>query len=285
MNMTPTRVTLTGTGVPPPAPGRAGAGTLVQHGDTILQFDAGRATTLRLVESGVRTGDLSALFLTHHHSDHCVDVADIVFTRWIQRSPELTVLAPDGPLTTFGRELLDLWREDLSIRERVTGRDPLTIDWRAFPATTVPTVVWKNDDVTVHSVLVEHPPVAPAVAYRVDAGSVRVVVSGDTKVCRAVEELATGADVLVHEVALREAMPPGADDSVYAYHADAYELGAMAQRAGVRTLALTHLLPAPRNPAEEAAFADRVRAGGFEGEVLVGRDLMEVVVEPAGVIR
>ena len=42
-------ITLTGTGVPHPAPGRAGAGTLVRSGDLALQFDAGRSTVMRLV--------------------------------------------------------------------------------------------------------------------------------------------------------------------------------------------------------------------------------------------
>ena len=71
-----TRVTLTGTGVPHPAPGRAGAGTLVRSGDLALQFDAGRSTVMRLVEAGVAPHALDALFLTHIHSDHLADVAD-----------------------------------------------------------------------------------------------------------------------------------------------------------------------------------------------------------------
>ena len=50
---TPTVVTLTGTGVPLPTPGRAGPGALVQHGEVALQFDAGRGTVLRLTEAGV----------------------------------------------------------------------------------------------------------------------------------------------------------------------------------------------------------------------------------------
>jgi ribonuclease Z len=47
-----TTITLTGTGVPHPSPGRAGAGVLVRHDDVALQFDAGRATVLRLTEAG-----------------------------------------------------------------------------------------------------------------------------------------------------------------------------------------------------------------------------------------
>jgi ribonuclease Z len=59
--------------VPIRSAGRAGAGTLVRCADVALQFDAGRATTTRLVEAGVPPHALTALLLTHVHSDHVVD--------------------------------------------------------------------------------------------------------------------------------------------------------------------------------------------------------------------
>ena len=76
-----TTVVLTGTGMPHAQPGRAGPGVMVRHGELVLQFDAGRATVLRLVEAGVRPGDVDAVFITHHHSDHLTGLVDLVFTR------------------------------------------------------------------------------------------------------------------------------------------------------------------------------------------------------------
>ena len=106
-----TTVTLTGTGVPIPAPGRAGAGALVRCGDVALQFDAGRATTTRLVDAGVPPHALTALLLTHVHSDHVVDLADVVITRWIEQqlhpSGPLTIVAPEGATARFARRVLD----------------------------------------------------------------------------------------------------------------------------------------------------------------------------------
>jgi len=72
-----TSVTLTGTGIPLPMPGRAGAGTLVRCGDIALQFDAGRGTVIRLTEAGTAPSSLTAQFITHVHSDHLVDLADV----------------------------------------------------------------------------------------------------------------------------------------------------------------------------------------------------------------
>jgi ribonuclease Z len=65
-------------------------------------------------------------------------------------------------------------------------------------------------------------------------------------------------------------------NSILDYHADSIELGAMAERAAVHTLMLTHLGPPPRNEAEEQGFADDVRNGGYTGHLIVGRDLMSV---------
>jgi ribonuclease Z len=271
-------VTLTGTGVPLVTPGRAGAGVLVQAGETTLQFDAGRSTTLRLAEAGVQPSDLDALFLTHHHSDHCVDVDDLVIARWVVSGGPLVVVAPDGPLTQFGATFLAPWADDIAIRREVTGRGAIEVDWRSFPAAARPEVVWEGAGVTVSSVAVEHAPVAPAVAYRVDYEGGAVVISGDTRVCAAVADLAQGVDVLVHEVCLPDAFPQGADLSVIDYHADAQALGALAERARVGTLILTHLLPAPQTPEAEERYVQTMRQGGFMGDVVVGHDLYSLTV-------
>ncbi|MFH5822316.1 MBL fold metallo-hydrolase [Georgenia sp. AZ-5] len=276
-----TTVTLTGTGTPRPAPGRAGAGVLVQHHDESIQIDAGRATAMRLAEAGLACNRLDALFLTHHHSDHVIGVPDLLISRWVMGATEpLVVVAPDGPLTEFGGHVLDLWAEDLRIRQEHTGRAPMPAPaWRAFDATGRPTVVWEGRKVRVSSVLVQHQPVEPAVAYRVDTDAgTSVVVSGDTRVCDGVSQLAHGADVLVHEV-VRPALLGKQRGYIGEYHAEAVALGALAAEARVARLVLTHLEPAPTTPEDEAAFEKDVREGGFTGEVVVGQDLSRVVIQ------
>ena len=65
-------------------------------------------------------------------------------------------------------------------------------------------------------------------------------------------------------------------ETILSYHADTVLLGELAQRSGVKQLVLTHLIPQPNNEADEAAFAQDVRAGGYTGRVTVGRDLMKI---------
>ena len=184
-----TSVTLTGTGVPHPRPGRAGPGALVRYDDLALQFDAGRATVLRLLEAGVQPNELAALFVTHVHSDHVVDLADVAMTRWLQQQLEATgplvVVAPEGTPARFVRRMLEPFDDDLALRVEHIGAAPIEVDLRPFPATAEPTVVWTSPDgaVRVLAVAVHHEPVPDAVAFRVETPDGVVVISGDTRVC------------------------------------------------------------------------------------------------------
>jgi ribonuclease Z len=284
--MTTTSVTLTGTGVPHPSPGRAGPGALVRHGDTALQFDAGRGTVLRLAEAGVLAHQLDALFITHVHSDHLVDLADVVMTRWVQGTLHpagpLPIVAPEGESTRFAGRMLDAFVDDIAVRvEHVQDHAP-QLDIRPYALPRSPAEVWRSADgsVVVEAVGVHHEPVKEAVAYRVTAPAGVVVISGDTRVCDEVRDLAAGADVLVHEACRASTMAPliaGTPfEAIFDYHSDTVELGAMAEAAGIKHLVLTHLIPPPADPAAEQAFADDVREGGYTGPLTVGHDLFTV---------
>lgn len=278
-------VTITGSGCPIPDPDRAGPGVLVRFGAVSLQFDVGRSTVQRLAAAGVRPGELTAVFLTHHHSDHMVGLPDLVLTRWtLDRTDSLEplkIVAPIGPAEGFAERMLDVWADDIAVRLGHNGRSrqPHPIVW-GFEATPSVTEVWSRDDVVVTAIAVHHEPVSPAVAYRVDTPAGSVVISGDTIVCDEVADLATGADVLVYE-AMRfdriEALPERRR-FILDYHADTRLIGTQAADLGVPKLVLTHLIPAPGNDQERAEFVADIRSGGFLGDVLVADDLDVVTV-------
>ncbi len=277
-----TSVTLTGTGTPIVVPGLAGPGVLVQHADVALQIDTGRGTVMRLADLGFDLTALTAVLVTHHHSDHMVGLADLLMTRWLEEvttmsgQQPLPVVAPEGPASRIARHVLDVWEEEIQLRRRHTGRpDHPAPDVLAFEPASEPTEVYGAGDVVVEAVLVDHDPVVPAVGYRLTTPDGSVVVSGDTTISAALERMAGGAEVLVHEVFRRDAVEgllsdPGA---IAAYHSEAKDVGALAARAGVRRLALTHCIPPVGDEASEEALIHDVRAGGFGGELVVGRDL------------
>lgn len=284
-----TTITLTGTGVPHPSPGRAGPGVLVRHGAVALQFDAGRATVLRLAEAGVEPHELSALLLTHVHSDHVVDLADVAMTRWVQGTLHpagpLPIVCPAGGAERFVQTMFDPFADDIALRIAHVQDAPPAFDLRTFAPRDEPTEVWRSDDgaVVIDAVAVHHEPVVDAVGYRITTTDGIIAISGDTRVCAEVEALASGADVLVHEAcrasALHSYVEGTALETIFSYHADTVALGGLAERAGVPHLVLTHLIPAPADEAGEQAFVDDVRSGGYSGRVTVGRDLMRVVLD------
>lgn len=284
-----TTVTLTGTGVPHPSAGRAGAGVLVSCGEVHLQFDAGRGTVLRLADAGLSPADLTAQFVTHYHSDHVVDLVDVVITRWVMRqlhpSGPLDIVIPDGPTRRFVERMLDPYDDDILIRREHVGADPIEMNVMPFEATSSPAHVWSSVDgsITVDAVAVHHEPVEDAVAFRVNTPDGSVVISGDTRVCDEVFELARGADVLVHEVCRRSSMASAiqgtAFEKIFDYHADSEVLGQFAEQYGIPHVLLTHLIPQPITDKQIAAFETDLRRGGYSGKVTVGADLLSLSID------
>ena len=260
----------------------------VKYNDVVVQFDAGRATSNRLIEAGLRLADLDAVFITHIHSDHVFGLAELVLSRWIETQFDevaipLTIITPSGGAARFVKRMLEPYDEDIHIRREHTGSRDVVLDAQDFPASFTPAEVWASADraVVVESVAVHHEPVPDAVAYKVITPDGSVVISGDTRVCQEVEDFSRNANVLVHEAFRRAPLAPFIEhfpriESILDYHADSILLGAMAQRAQVDTLLLTHLGPPPQNEADEQGFSDDVKTGGYTGHVLVGRDLMSV---------
>jgi len=278
------RITITGTGCPIPDALRAGPGALVQFGGVALQFDAGRSTVQRLAGAGIWPGELDAVFLTHHHSDHMVGLSDLVMTRWVMDRtdslPPLPIITPVGPATEFAGRMLDAWADDIDVRLAHNGRsgrpDPKVV---AFASGAAVEEVWRastaHGDVVVSAIEVHHEPVTPAVGYRVDTPVGSVAISGDTVVCDEMAVLADGVDVLVYEAMRFEPIEalPERRRFILDYHADTRLVGAQAAALGVPVLVLTHLIPAPGTEAERLLFVADVRSGGYAGEVIVADDL------------
>jgi ribonuclease BN (tRNA processing enzyme) len=146
--------------------------------------------------------------------------------------------------------------------------------------------VMQDDNVKVTSVVVQHPPVTPALGYRFDFPDRSIAFSGDTTALEAVAQMARGADVLVHEamdfpaieVFVRQqlaAAGPGVGSldaamaHMHADHTSADDAGRIAQEAGVKTLVLSHIGPPTVSDESWRAAAGKF----FKGEIIVGHDL------------
>lgn len=147
-----------------------------------------------------------------------------------------------------------------------------------------PFVVTENEDCRVTATLVDHPPVFPSFAFRFDTADGSVVFSGDTTVSDNLIRLAQDADVLVHEVIHLDWMgsqgfPAAFRNHLKESHTDVKLVGGVAERAGVRRLVLSHLVPGEPQSVSNSEWR-RLAQSGFSGEVVVGTDLMTLTVGP-----
>ncbi len=161
------RATLLGTGSPPPNPARRGPATLLSLGDERFLVDAGSGVGNQLVQAGVRAYDWPRVLITHHHSDHVIDLAHLIITRWIvgQNAP-FEVWGPAGTARQMDK-LLDYMHWDIEVRRaHMHHREP--------PVVKVTEVeegkIFEAGDVTVSAFLVDHGPVRPALGYRFEGG-------------------------------------------------------------------------------------------------------------------
>jgi ribonuclease BN (tRNA processing enzyme) len=144
--------------------------------------------------------------------------------------------------------------------------------------------IMQDENVKVTAALVNHPPVVPAFGYRFDAADRSIVISGDTTPSDNLVDLAQGADVLVHEALYVQgidrlvASVPNAvtlKKSIMSHHTTAEDAGRVAQRAGVKMLVLSHLVPSDDLAISEQMWIDAARVH-FSGPVIVGKDLLEI---------
>jgi len=142
----------------------------------------------------------------------------------------------------------------------------------------------RDDQVTVRATVVDHPPMVPAFAYRFDAADRSIVISGDTTRSDNLVKLAQGADLLVHSAVYLSAIDqlvarvPNATAlkrSIIAGQTSAEDVGRVAQAAGVKTLVLSHLIPADDPEVTDQMWIEAARIH-FRGSVIVGKDLLEV---------
>jgi ribonuclease Z len=275
-------VTLLGTGSPIPDPQRAGPSTLVRAGGQTLLVDCGRGVLQRAAEVGVGANALSALLLTHLHSDHIADLGDLLITRWVTTfTPDPAPLPIIGPPGTAAVVQATLQAFGPDIGYRIAHHADLTAPPAVDIQEHVEGLVWDHDGVRITVAPTDHRPVTPTIAFRISYEKASVVLAGDTVPCDTLNELAAGAGALVHTVIrkdLIEALPQQRIRDICDYHSSVEQAADTAARAGVGTLVLTHYVPAI-GPGQEDEWRAKA-ASVFDGRIELGPDLHRVEVLP-----
>lgn len=278
----------TGAGPKPMLPGRRRLMTshvMLSNGAAYV-LDFGLGVTNQFARTGIDFSALRSLFITHHHPDHNIEYGPFLVIGWVN-GLKLAVKAYGPPplkqmtadfLAAY-RATVDFWAEDFKMA-------PLhSLDVAEISS---PGPVMQDENVKVSAILVNHPPVKPALGYRFDFRDRSIAFSGDTTPLEAVAHLAKGADVLVHEAMYVPALQaylraeiahgqPVQFDTFMAHvkasRSPVDAVGRIAHEAGVKMLVLSHLTPEHGVP---DAIWRREAAKAFRGRIVVAQDLMVI---------
>jgi len=269
---------LLGTGCPVVSTVRYGPAALVTHEGVSVLVDCGSGVTQRLVGAGMPGRDIDAVLLTHLHTDHVIDLYQLIVSAWHQgRDRPQRVFGPKGT-KAYVDGLMALWAREREQRIEHEKRPSVAaLDVEVTEIADGFTLDLSG--LSMRAFEVDHRPVRHALGFAFAGGGKRLVISGDTRPCDALRNAAQGADVLLNEVFIHREMPVIAGvrsaetvENVAAYHTLSEDVGKLAREAGVGCLVLTHFVPPG---CDRDALLAEVRAD-FDGPVIVGEDLMRL---------
>jgi ribonuclease BN (tRNA processing enzyme) len=285
-----TKLVLLGTsGGPGQGPGRTRKMTshvMLSNGAAYV-VDCGLGVIDQYAHTGIPFPALRSIFITHHHPDHIIEYGPLLVESWIMGMhldvrafgpPPLKQMTED--FRRAYKTTVDFWAQDFKMKPLVA------VDVKEVSAAGP---VTQDDNVKVSAIIVEHPPAKPALGYRFDFEDRSIAFSGDTAPLEAVAKMARGADVLVNEAMCVPALETFIRDEIArgrptkfedyiahmkADHTPVEDVGRIAQEAGVKTLVLSHLVPAIDGITDDTWRS--AAAKYFKGEIIVGKDLMVV---------
>lgn len=259
--------------------------SLLQFGGQTVLIDCAIGAARSTVEAGVSLLDIDAIFITHLHSDHVLELGPLLYTAWttgLRR--EVKVYGPEG-IQGYWDGFLASMSFDYAIRMDDEGRPPLrdmiTIE------TYGPGDVTRLGDLAVTALRVDHPPITDCFALRFEANGKSIVFSADTCYFPPLAEFSKGANVLIHEAMLMAGVEnlikrtPGAErlrEHLLDSHTPAEDVGKIASAANVGHLVLNHLVPADDPNFGEADWRADVQKT-WAGQTTIGQDGMTLRIE------
>ena len=247
-----------------------------------IVIDAGFGVTFKLLDAGVNLSSIKYIFITHHHSDHNLELGPLLYNAWIAGLKEpIHVYAPAG-LNSLLSFYWESNRFDIETRIKDEGRPDirtLVVNHEYSEGSII-----SNNDFEVCAIKNIHPPVAESYALKFKLDNKIIVFSGDTAYCPALIPFSLNADYLIHEVmyipAIEEMVKrrPNAAKlkaSILSHHTSTEDVGRIASAAKVKTLVLNHFVPSDDKSLTEQVWMNAVKMT-FSGNIVVGKDLLQL---------
>ena len=272
------------------------ANLIIRKGEAHL-VDVGDGAATRLIAAGSDFKDLKSIFISHIHFDHTGGLFGVLGLRLQTRTQTpLTIYGPPGTKIIV-ETLLEAMEPGSDSGYGVPGE--IALD----PASSV-SVVELDDgsqievgDMKVTAVSNTHYSFEPgsdkekkyrSLSYRFDLPSRSIVYSGDSGPSENLARLADGADLLVTEMIDEQATIKGLRPRVQhlsqeafdqmvehltTHHLTTSDIGAMAAKANVGSVVVTHLAGGgDRRPGASARYVDEIHEL-YKGDVTIANDM------------
>lgn len=260
-------------------------------------FDVGDGSVRAMELQSLPIADVDAVFLTHFHSDHYIDLPNMINRSWLLgRSYSLDIYGPTGTDTVVQaiNTMLDI---DHQHRAAHHGADLMNIEFgigvpRQFDIDkNGSTIVFQQEGITIEAFDVRHEPVTPSVGYRITYKDKVLVISGDTRYTKNLVRHAEDADLLVQEVMLNDIMYKISAENkkeanprlekiaidVTDYHSDISDALNIGLESGVKKMVLSHLAPSPDNFILKSYYSKAIR--NYKGDIEVAEDGNHYIIE------
>ena len=290
-------ITLGTAGGPTPKPHRMPPAHAVAYDGGTFLVDCGEGAFQQLRRAGFDPKQVHELFITHHHFDHIGSLfACLGLNMMMHRDQPMNIYGPPGTseilehliaacdipqATGFGVPGQTLPHpRDFIVSRDIRPGDVFDIDGICISCC-------ENTHYRSEDQFGNKGPVS--LSYRFDMPDRSMVFTGDTGPCRALEDLAKGADLLVGELIdadivvnhLRARNPDMSDKALQQmsqhfteHHLTPEDLGELASRAGVKQLVAVHIPFHTKSAGEDAKYVKRISAK-FSGSVTISEDLAE----------
>lgn len=255
---------------------------LMLDGKAVI-IDCGLGVTRGLVDQGVALKDIRTIFITHLHSDHYLELGPLLHTAWTAGlKDDVIVYGPKGTLAYLTYFFMSM-QFDIETRISDEGRPDLRqlVKVHSYDETLDAVI----DGIQVAAIKNIHPPIEDSFCLSFKSEKHHVVFSGDTAYLPALSGFAKGADLLVHEAMLLEGVEAliarvgNGDDRLRTHlmrsHSSAEEAARVATDAGVKALALHHLIPSDDPNFTENDWMKAIEPH-FSGKLNIGKDGLRI---------
>ena len=274
------KLTLLGTGCPSVDYKRFGPANLIHTTKAKILIDCGSGVTQRLKQAKISSANIDALFFTHLHSDHVIDLYQLIISSWHSyRTKPWKIYGPKGT-SKYVNAIMNAWLKERQLRIKYEKRNSINaFKIQVYEFNKYGKIQIK--DLTLEYFEVDHKPVIYAYGFNFHHNRKKITISGDTRPCDNLMKYAQKTNILLHEVFVDGELKPlkrirskQTLHNVKDYHTSSEDVGKIAKISQARKLVLTHFVPPRFN---EKKLINTVKKD-FGKKPIIGKDLLTITL-------